>query len=267
MSWPGFGRPSARGWISAAIAATSSFTCRQAPASGSMQRRFPAASPAHSAARCGRDVGRERVCRWKRDRPVSRSRHRLSAEMCGLVNWTDPAAEKSSEQDSAGLMARTFSITACEAASFCAQSGLVSVGDDAIASGPLGAVKGAVGLFDQRFRAVDLAFACRRRAKAYGQEGRDVAVWMFYPQLGDGFLDSLGHSHDRVPVRIGQQDYEFLAAVSGHEIVFAHDARFQRARNLVQTVISGLMTRAVVVLLEAVDVEHDHADRGPMLHG
>src|SRR5262249_21952488 len=70
----------------------------------------------------------------------------------------------------------------------------------------------------------------------------------------------LGDGDSAVEVRLRQDNDEFLAAVTGEQLLLAH-ARLDAGRQLAEHEIAAEVAHLVVDRLEAVEVEHDDGQR------
>ena len=144
------------------------------------------------------------------------------------------------------------------------------VGEDDVAARPpvLALIHGCVGVLEE-------ILAVRRvaRVEADADARRDVQLGLtdhegLAHDLGDARGHALGDLErvgavDRVPVKVGEEQEELVAALPRDEIGLP-SCRSQPLRRLAQQLVAGTVPQAVVDELEAVEVEEQHADRLPV---
>ena len=110
--------------------------------------------------------------------------------------------------------------------------------------------------------------ACASRSAAVAPVGREHGHADRGPQLllaerrGEPVahaVDEVGHRPGAV-LEVGQHEHELVAAEPGHEVALTHAAP-QPGGHLAQRRVPGRVPARVVDGLEAVEVEHHHADR------
>jgi hypothetical protein len=91
---------------------------------------------------------------------------------------------------------------------------------------------------------------------------------MFDLEVVNRIADFLRNTHSTDHVRVRQQHRYFFAAVPGRKISGALRRQvLDRAANRPQTLVAGSMAIDVVILFEAVDIDHDQRERTGLAHG
>ena len=129
--------------------------------------------------------------------------------------------------------------------------------DDAVATGPLGFIKGDVGGFEDLGGLVG-DFGIDGTAEA-GGDAAGLSYAVSVVDAGDLFADAFGHGGGGSGVHSGEDEGELFATVAGGEVLFTHIVA-EDLGDQAEDFVAGVVAFFLVELAEVVDVDHDHAD-------